>query len=205
MDITVADAPTYKTIPLSEYNAAAAQRGDPEIGSDIITSTAGQPSTYRSTTTGLKNAVTTSKGTNGGWFDTAAGDGSKSQSVQFEEAKTDTKELTFNIDAKGGGGLGGFKFGLSGGSSSGSSASSISTKGIERSGTVHDLSKDTEGYSFSWQFVGWETTLKTGGLSYNVPVLSYLVQNVTAAQQAAESGSHGSHHQQRDPGVGERL
>lgn len=26
MDITVADAPTYKTIPLSEYNAAAAQR-----------------------------------------------------------------------------------------------------------------------------------------------------------------------------------
>ena len=43
---------------------------------------------------------------------------------------------------------------------------------------MHDLPKDTEGYSFSWQFVGWETTLKTGGLSYNVPVLSYLVQNV---------------------------
>ena len=178
MDITVANAPTYKTIPLSEYNAAAAQRGDPEIGSDIIASTAGQPSTYRSTTTGLKNAVTTSQGTNGGWFDAAAGEGSKSQSVEFETSKTDTKELTFNIDAKGGGGLGGFKFGLSGGSSSGSSASSISTEGIERSGTVHDLPSGTTDYSFQWQFVGWETTLTTGGLSYNVPVLSYLVQNV---------------------------
>ena len=178
MDITVANAPTYKTIPLSEYNAAAKQRGDPEIGSDIIASTAGQPSTYRSTTTGLKNAVTTSKGTNGGWFDTAAGESSKSQSVAFETSKTTTKELTFNIDAKGGGGLGGFKFGLSGGSSSGSSASSISTEGIERSGTVHDLPSGTTDYSFQWQFVGWETTLTTGGLSYNVPVLSYLVQNV---------------------------
>lgn len=178
MDITVADAPTYKTIPLSEYNAAAAQRGDPEIGSDIIASTAGQPSTYRSTTTGLKNAVTTSKGTNGGWFATESGESSKSQSVAFETSQTTTKELTFNIDAKGGGGLGGFKFGLSGGSSSGSSANSISTEGIERSGTVHDLPSGTTGYSFQWQFVGWETTLSTGGLSYNVPVLSYLVANV---------------------------
>lgn len=178
MDITVADAPIYKTIPLSEYNAAAGQRGDPQIGSDIIASTAGQPSTYRSTTTGLKNAVTTSEGTNGGWFATEAGESSKSQSVAFEESKTSTKELTFNVDAKAGAGVGGFKFGLSGGTSTGSSTSSISTEGIERSGTVHDLPTGTEGYSFSWQFVGWETTLKTGGLSYNVPVLSYLVQNV---------------------------
>ncbi len=178
MDITVADAPIYKTIPLSEYNAAAGQRGDPQIGSDIIASTAGQPSTYRSTTTGLKNAVTTNKGTNGGWFATESGESSKSQSVAFESSQTNTKELTFNVDAKAGAGVGGFKFGLSGGTSTGSSTSSISTEGIERSGTVHDLPKDTEGYSFSWQFVGWETTLTTGGLSYNVPVLSYLVQNV---------------------------
>lgn len=74
--------------------------------------------------------------------------------------------------------MGGFKFGLSGGYSTGSSASSISTEGIERSGTVHDLPSGTDGYSFSWQFVGWETTLTTGDLSYTVPVLSYLVQNV---------------------------
>lgn len=178
MDITVADAPIYKTIPLSEYNAAAEQRGDPQIGSDIIASTAGQPSTYRSSTTGLKNAVTTSKGTNGGWFATESGESSKSQSVAFDTTKTNTKEFTFNIDAKAGGGMGGFKFGLSGGYSTSSSASSISTEGIERSGTVHNLPTGTEGYSFSWQFVGWETTLTTGGLSYNVPVLSYLVQNV---------------------------
>ena len=178
MDITVADAPIYKTIPLSEYNAAAGQRGDSQIGSDIIASTAGQPSTYRNTTTGLKNAVTTNKGTNGGWFATESGESSKSQSVAFDTTKTNTKELTFNVDAKAGAGVGGFKFGLSGGTSTGSSTSSISTEGIERSGTVHDLPKSTEGYGFSWQFVGWETTLKTGGLSYNVPVLSYLVQNV---------------------------
>ena len=178
MDITVADAPTYKTIPLSEYNVAAGQRGDPQIGSDIIASTAGQPSTYRSTTTGLKNAVTTNKGNNGGWFDTAAGESSKSQSVAFEKSVTNTKELTFNVDAKAGAGVGGFKFGLSGGTSTGSSTSSISTEGIERSGTVHDLPSGTTNYSFQWQFVGWETTLKTGGLSYNVPVLSYLVANV---------------------------
>ena len=43
---------------------------------------------------------------------------------------------------------------------------------------MHDLPTGTTGYSFQWQFVGWETTLTTGGLSYNVPVLSYLVQNV---------------------------
>lgn len=178
MDITVADAPIYKTIPLSEYNAAAGQRGDPQIGSDIIASTAGQPSTYRSTTTGLKNAVTTNDGPNGGWVATAAGEYSKSQSVAFDTTKTNTKELTFNVDAKAGAGVGGFKFGLSGGTSTGSSTSSIFTEGIERSGTVHDLPSGTTNYSFQWQFVGWETTLTTGGLSYNVPVLSYLVQNV---------------------------
>ncbi|MFQ9127736.1 MAG: hypothetical protein ACLR4Z_14185 [Butyricicoccaceae bacterium] len=122
--------------------------------------------------------MTTNKGTNGGWFATEAGESSKSQSVAFDTTKTNTKELTFNVDAKAGAGVGGFKFGLSGGTSTGSSTSSISTEGIERSGTVHDLPKSTEGYGFSWQFVGWETTLKTGGLSYNVPVLSYLVQNV---------------------------
>lgn len=43
---------------------------------------------------------------------------------------------------------------------------------------MHDLPSGTTGYSFQWQFVGWETTLSTGGLSYNVPVLSYLVANV---------------------------
>ena len=43
---------------------------------------------------------------------------------------------------------------------------------------MHDLPSGTTDYSFQWQFVGWETTLTTGGLSYNVPVLSYLVQNV---------------------------
>lgn len=111
------------------------KRGDPEIGSDIIASTAGQPTTYRTTATGLKEAVTTQGGTNGGWFDTAAGESSKSQSVAFEQSEGHTKEFTFNIDAKGGGGAGGFKFGLSGGSSAGSSASTISTEGIERSGT----------------------------------------------------------------------
>lgn len=78
MDITVADTPVYKTISLSEYNAAAVKRGDPEIGSDIIASTAGQPTTYRTTATGLKEAVTTQGGTNGGWFGTAAGESSKS-------------------------------------------------------------------------------------------------------------------------------
>ena len=43
---------------------------------------------------------------------------------------------------------------------------------------MHDLPAGTTGYSFQWQFVGWETTLTTGELSHNVPVLSYLVQNV---------------------------
>lgn len=196
MDITVADTPVYKTIPLSEYNAAAVKRGDPEIGSDIIASTAGQPTTYRTTATGLKEAVTTQGGTNGGWFDTAAGESSKSQSVAFEQSEGHTKEFTFNIDAKGGGGAGGFKFGLSGGSSAGSSASTISTEGIERSGTVHDLPSGTTGYSFQWKFVGWETTLTTGGLSYKVPVLSYLVQNVQQPPskpqnlEATEVGTH---------------
>ena len=56
--------------------------------------------------------------------------------------------------AQNGGGAGGFKFGLSGGSSAGSSTSTISTEGIERSGTVHDLPSGTTGYSFQWKFVG---------------------------------------------------
>lgn len=155
-----------------------------------------QPTTYRTTATGLKEAVTTQGGTNGGWFDTAAGESSKSQSVAFEQSEGHTKEFTFNIDAKGGGGAGGFKFGLSGGSSAGSSASTISTEGIERSGTVHDLPSSTTGYSFQWKFVGWETTLTTGGLSYKVPVLSYLVQNVQQPPskpqnlEATEVGTH---------------
>ena len=140
--------------------------------------------------------MTTQGGTNGGWFDTAAGESSKSQSVAFEQSEGHTKEFTFNIDAKGGGGAGGFKFGLSGGSSAGSSASTISTEGIERSGTVHDLPSGTTGYSFQWKFVGWETTLTTGGLSYKVPVLSYLVQNVQQPPskpqnlEATEVGTH---------------
>lgn len=84
----------------------------------------------------------------------------------------------------------------SAGSSAGSSASTISTEGIERSGTVHDLPSSTTGYSFQWKFVGWETTLTTGGLSYKVPVLSYLVKNVQQPPskpqnlEATEVGTH---------------
>ena len=61
---------------------------------------------------------------------------------------------------------------------------------------MHDLPSSTTGYSFQWKFVGWETTLTTGGLSYKVPVLSYLVQNVQQPPskpqnlEATEVGTH---------------
>ncbi len=77
MDITVADAPIYKPFRSRSITRRPDSAGIPDRQRHYRLH-GGQPSTYRSTTTGLKNAVTTNKGTNGGWFATEAGESSKS-------------------------------------------------------------------------------------------------------------------------------
>ncbi|MGN1002764.1 MAG: fibronectin type III domain-containing protein, partial [Oscillospiraceae bacterium] len=173
MDITSAQQPVYTTLSVEDYNEAARLRGDPTIGSDIVSAVPGQPTTYRTTTAGLNNVVQQSN-----WMKTGVGSNTTTQSITKETSSTLTTELTHSIDTKVGGGTGGFTVGVSAGSSSSNGKSTTSTTSLTRSGTVAHVPTGFEDYSFEWKFICWDAVFGSGENQYTVPVLSYLVRNV---------------------------
>lgn len=173
MDITSAQQPVYISMSVEDYNEAARLRGDPTIGSDIVSAVPGQPTTYRTSTAGLTNAVSMNN-----WMRTGTGMSTTTQTITKETSSTLTTELTHSIDTKIGAGAGGFTVGASWGTTTGSGKSTTNTTSLTRSGTVADVPTGFSDYSFEWQFICWDTTFGTGENQYRVPVLSYLVRNV---------------------------
>ena len=131
MDITLADQPVYTMISVEEYNAVAKLQGDPVIGSDIISSVPGQPKTYRTSTSGLKNVYGFNQ-----VMDVGHGSSTVTQSISKTSSSTFTKDLVHSIDVKAGVGAGGFVVGLQGGVSVGGGWSKTNTSSLTRSCTV---------------------------------------------------------------------
>ena len=97
MDITVADAPTYKTIPLSEYNAAArsaatrnpeSRASSPPRRVSLLPTAARRPDS--------RTPLPPARARMAAGLQPSPAKASKSQSVEFETSQTTTKELTFN-------------------------------------------------------------------------------------------------------------
>lgn len=84
-----------------------------------------------------------------------------------------------NVDVKAGAGVGGVTIGASAGHSSTKATTETNTEGVIRSGTVADVPKGCGNYSFQYKFTTWDTTFRTGNNTYKVPVLGYVVKNVT--------------------------
>lgn len=175
MDITLADQPVYTMISVEEYNAVAKLQGDPVIGSDIISSVPGQPKTYRTSTSGLKNVYSANQNQ---WMDVGHGSSTITQSITKTSSSTFSNDLVHSIDVKAGIGAGGFVVGLQGGVSIGGGWSKTNTSSLTRSGTVGQVPDGYNDYSFRWKFITWDATIGTGDRKYTVPVLGYVVTGV---------------------------
>ena len=173
MDITLADQPVYTMLSVEEYNAIAEIQGDPTIGSDIVSAVPGQPNTYRTSTSGLKNVYGFNQ-----VMDVGHGSSTVTQSISKTSSSTFTNDLVHSIDVKAGVGAGGFVVGLQGGVSVGGGWSSTDTSSLTRSGTVGQVPDGYEDYSFNWKFITWDATIGSGSQKYTVPVLGYVVTGV---------------------------
>ena len=173
MDVTIADKPVYSMLSVEEYNAVAELRGDPTIGSDIVSAVPGQPDTYRTSTSGLKNVYTMNQLTEVGH-----GSSTVTQSITSETTHTFSDNLVHSIDVSAGMGPGGFVVGAMGGLSIGGGWSETDTSSLTRSGTVGQVPDGYEDYSFNWKFITWDATFGEGSQKYTVPVLGYIVTDV---------------------------
>ena len=173
MDITLADQPVYTMLSVEEYNAIAEIQGDPVIGSDIVSAVPGQPSTYRTSTSGLKNVYGFNQ-----LMDVGHGSSTVTQSISKTSSSTFSNDLVHSIDVKAGVGAGGFVVGLQGGVSVGGGWSSTDTSSLTRSGTVGEVPGGYNDYNFNWRFITWDATIGTGSQKYTVPVLGYVVTGV---------------------------
>lgn len=97
--------------------------------------------------------------------------------VTAETSQSVTNSFTHSFDAKAG--AGGVTIGASAGYSSSKATTETNTEGVIRSGTVADVPKGCGNYSFQYKFASWDTTFQTGTNTYKVPVLGYVVKNVT--------------------------
>lgn len=179
MTIGIQEKPVYSTMELDQYNELASN--DPNmqnkvIGSDIISSTPGQPSTYFSSSAGLSGFV-------GAPNDNVASAGSStsqtSQSIVVGQEQTSSQSYsnTFELSVGVSGGvkgIGEFGGGVTAGGGWGGGTSTVNYSSIEKTGTVATPPAADYPYSFHWLFGTWRAELDGD----EIPVLGYLVYNV---------------------------
>ena len=177
-DVTVAQKPCYITIPVEDYNASARRLGNPVIdNSSVMDVVPGQPLTYPSTKAEIDSVgnVATSE------MPVAAGYGSVvvGYEIATEQSASVTQEYSHNVEVKSGGGVVGFKVGATYGHSWGGGTTETNTSGVTRSGSVANIPAGNTDYSLTWQFATWDITVGEGQRQYTVPVMGYLVSNVS--------------------------
>lgn len=171
MHVNRPQEPEYRTMTLEEYNAMAEAVGktDEMIGTNVLESVPGEPTSYRKQVPQIEELART--GTT-----TAVSTGMNAEQYLEESKMTGvTTEMLHSVDINGGGSVLGVTVGVSGGVTTGSARSHTETKSLYRGGTVAGV--DNPKYGFSWEFISWNTTLGKGDKAYQVPVLGYLVTN----------------------------
>lgn len=177
--------PASSMIPVEEYNEAAEQYGLDRITDENVgLADAGNPMSYRSSTTTLPNVIeadgSTAETTKNGWVQYKSS-GTTTQSITKTEETAKTFDYTLDISFTAYGMIGGFKAGVNTGFSYNRSETSINGESVTKSGSVNG--QNVKGYDFSWRFAAWQTKINAN----TIPVLGYLVQDVVAPPSPAQN------------------
>lgn len=175
MTLAVPGNPSMNMVSVDTYNkAASAYEGMQQIGSNLHLGTSGQPNTYRSSLPSGSHSEQSGKV--GHYKDS----GTQLQSFTTATSSGVTFEYTYEGSVQMYGVVGGFKAG--GGYHWGASAGTekVNTNTITKLGAV--TGGGDSRYNFDWSFGTWTVPFNGD----EVPVLGYVVSNVTAPPSPAQ-------------------
>ncbi len=178
MSLQVPDSQKYSMISIDEYNAIADSSAGkyPLIGDDILTSTPGDPTTYRNPNSISKPIDIANEHP----IETGHGNGHMEEEIAKGKESQTAKTVSHSIDGEATAKIWHVKVGGGYGQEWENTTSTTDLSELTFGGIVGQIpdyaSKD---YGFSWQFIRWDETLKNSkGDSYTVPVLGYYVEGV---------------------------
>ena len=177
--VNVPYAPSVTVMPVDEYEKIAMNYSEllPKIRGEILTHTQGDPSTYPTSTAGLKDVRVCKED----YAMVNYGNGSQSQSIKIETEKTKSTSHNDDFSFKVGAGSGGFRAGITVGGGAGYGGAEITITGSEFAGEVFNMpvSARDYGYTYSWKVMQYYhyTDAKN-----KIPVVSYIVQASNAIQ-----------------------
>ena len=175
MTLAVQGNPSMNMVSVDTYNkAASAYEGMQQIGSNLHLGTSGQPNTYRSSLPSGSHSEQSGKV--GHYKDS----GTQLQSFTAATSSGVTFDYTYEGSVQMYGVVGGFKAG--GGYHWGASAGTekVNTEEITKLGSV--TGGGDSRYNFDWSFGTWTVPFNGD----EVPVLGYVVSNVTAPPSPAQ-------------------
>lgn len=175
MTLAVPGNPSMNMVSVDTYNkAASAYEGMQQIGSNLHLGTSGQPNTYRSSLPSGSHSEQSGKV--GHYKDS----GTQLQSFTTATSSGVTFDYTYEGSVQMYGVVGGFKAG--GGYHWGASAGTekVNTETITKLGSV--TGGGDSRYNFDWSFGTWTVPFNGD----EVPVLGYVVSNVTAPPSPAQ-------------------
>ena len=175
MTLAVPGSPSMNMVSVDTYNkAASAYEGMQQIGSNLHLGTSGQPNTYRSSLPSGSHSEQSGKV--GHYKDS----GTQLQSFTTATSSGVNFEYTYEGSVQMYGVVGGFKAG--GGYHWGASAGTekVNTNTITKLGSV--TGGGDSRYNFDWSFGTWTVPFNGD----DVPVLGYVVSNVTAPPSPAQ-------------------
>ena len=177
MTLAVPGNPSMNMVSVDTYNkAASAYEGMQQIGSNLHLGTSGQPNTYRSSLPSGKHSWASEAKDAGHYRDS----GTKTQRITTSTGSSLNFEYSYEGSVQMYGVVGGFKAG--GGYHWGASVGTekVNTNSITKEGTV--TGGGDSRYNFDWSFGTWTVPFNGD----EVPVLGYVVSNVTAPPSPAQ-------------------
>lgn len=177
MTLAVPGNPSMNMVSVDTYNkAASAYEGMQQIGSNLHLGTSGQPNTYRSSLPSGKHSWASEAKDAGHYRDS----GTKTQRITTSTGSSLNFEYSYEGSVQMYGVVGGFKAG--GGYHWGASAGTekVNTNTITKLGSV--TGGGDSRYNFDWSFGTWTVPFNGD----EVPVLGYVVSNVTAPPSPAQ-------------------
>ena len=177
MTLAVPGNPSMNMVSVDTYNeAASAYEGMQQIGSNLHLGTPGQPNTYRSSLPSGSPAWASEAKDAGHYRDS----GTKTQRITTSTGSSVNFEYSYEGSVQMYGVVGGFKAG--GGYHWGASVGTekVNTTSTTKEGTV--TGGGDSRYNFDWNFGTWTVPFNGD----KVPVLGYIVSNVTAPPSPAQ-------------------
>lgn len=177
MTLAVPGNPSMNMVSVDTYNkAASTYEGMQQIGSNLHLGTSGQPNTYRSSLPSGKHSWASEAKDAGHYRDS----GTKTQRITTSTGSSLNFEYSYEGSVQMYGVVGGFKAG--GGYHWGASVGTekVNTNSITKEGTV--TGGGDSRYNFDWSFGTWTVPFNGD----EVPVLGYVVSNVTAPPSPAQ-------------------